>query len=71
VPSLAIAKNTRALLEFCHGHAPACGAKQRMSGNGGTAMEHSPQLYAFIGLGGLAAVAIVISMVRGHFEKKR
>jgi hypothetical protein len=33
-------------------------------------MDKNPQTYAFIGLGALAAVAIVISLVRGHFEKR-
>jgi len=34
-------------------------------------MDKNPQMYVFIGLGALAAVAIVISIVRGHFEKKK
>ena len=34
-------------------------------------MAQNPEVYVYIGLGVMAAMAIGISMVRGHLEKKR
>lgn len=34
-------------------------------------MIDDPRTYVFIGLSAMAAIAIIISAVRGHFEKRK